>query len=232
MQLGLVVHHDLNLLVALVEGVAHGGILCGGVLVEGDVLAAGLLHVLSAGHQRLDVETGAGDGQQAHGSQHREAATDVVGDDERLVALLVGARAGSATLGIGHGHNDVLGCLLAHLGLALLLQQAEGEGGLSRSTRLRDVDDAKLLILQVLGHLREVVLADVVAGKEDDGVLLVLDKPCEGIAEGFDDGAGAEVAAADAGHHHHLALLAQGIGHGLYFVNEFGRDARRQVQPS
>ena len=49
--------------------------------------------------------------------------------------------------------------------LTLLLQQTEGEGSLSSSSTLRDVDHTEFLILQILCQLKQIVLADVVTGK-------------------------------------------------------------------
>lgn len=76
-----------------------------------------------------------GDGQQTYWSEHREASAHVVGNDETLVAFLVGTCAGCTTLGIRHGHDDLLGKFLTALVLTLLLQQTEGQGSLGgRST--------------------------------------------------------------------------------------------------
>ena len=136
MQLGLVVHHDFDLLATLVERIAHSGILCCGILFHSDILATGLFHLLRTLYQRADVKAGASNGQQADGREHREATTHIVGNDETLIALFVRTTAGSTTLGIRHGHNHLLGLLLTALGLALLLQQAERQGGLSRRAAL------------------------------------------------------------------------------------------------
>ena len=231
-QLGLVVDHDFNLLASLVETVAHGSILGGRVLVEGNAGGTGFLHVLSTGHQLLDVETGTGNGQQTNRGEHGEASAHVVGNDERLVALLVCTGAGGTALGISDGHDDLAGLLLATLSLALLLQQTEGEGGLGGCARLGNIDDAKLLVLQVLGELEEIVLANVVAGKEDGGVLLVLNEPAERVAQRFDDGTGSQVGTANAGHDHGLAIVAQRFGAGLYLVKKSWRNLRGQVQPA
>ena len=231
-QLRLVVHHDFNLLTCLVETVAHGGILGSGVLIEGHVAAADLLHILSTLDKLLHVETGAGDGQQTHRREHRETTAHVVGNDERLVALLVGAGAGSTTLGVGDGHDDLACLVLAHLGLALLLQQAEGQGCLGGGSTLRDVDDAETLALQVFCEFKQIVLADVVSGEEDGGILAVLHQPAERVAQCLDDGACTQIGAADASHDHHFALPAQRVGHGLHLVEERGRDASGQMQPT
>ena len=126
----------------------------------------------------------------------------------------------------------MLGLFLAHLGLALLLQQAEGQGSLSSSATLRDVDDAEALAFQIFSEFEQIVLANVVASEEDDWVFPVLNQPAKRVAERFDDGACAEIATADASHNDHFALFAQCVSHSLYLVEEFGRDAAGQMQPS
>ena len=153
MQFRVEVHEDFNFLAVLVELVACGGIEGGRILGKRNVLAASLLHGYGTGHQLLDVESGHGDGQQAHGGQYREASAYVVGDDERLVAFLVGRGAGSALLGVGDGYDDLTGRFLATLVFALLLQEAEGQGCLRGCSGLGYVDDAELLALQVFGQL-------------------------------------------------------------------------------
>ena len=187
-ELRLVVHHDLYLLAGSIEPVSHGSILCGDVLLEGHVGSAGTLHLLCALHQSGDVETGAGDGQQSHGGKHGESAAHVVGDDEALVALLVGTGAGSTLAGIRHGDDDAACLVLTPLLLTLFLQQAEGQGRLRRCSRLRDIDDAELLVAQIFRQLREIVLADVVAGEEDHGVALILTQPAKRVAQCLNDG--------------------------------------------
>ena len=137
-----------------------------------------------ARHELADIKSCHGDREQTHRRENREASTHVVGDDERLVALLVGSRTGRTLVGVGDGDDHVLGRLLAPLGLTLLLQQAESEGRLRGRAALGDIDHAKALTLQIGGQFVEVVLANVVAGKEDDRVAVVADQPRETIAQG------------------------------------------------
>ena len=220
-ELGLIVDHNLNLLATfIVESVAHGSILCSDILAERHIHAGSLLHISSTSHESLDVETSTGYRQQTHGSEHREAATHVVGNDEALVAFLVGTGACGTALGIGNSHYHLTSHVLAQLGLTLLLEQTESEGGLGSGTRLGDIDDAEALALQIVGELSQIVLADIVAGKENLRVLLVLNEPGKRVAEGFDDSARAEVAAADAGYHYYLTLLSESIGNNLDFIEE------------
>ena len=69
-QLRLEVHHNLNLLTALVQSVTYGSILCSGVLGKWYGWGASLLHLLGTGHQILDAETSAGDRQQSYWSEY------------------------------------------------------------------------------------------------------------------------------------------------------------------
>ena len=86
---GLVGDHDLGALALVVQDVPDGGVLVAVVLLK--VGAGVFLHgLLGAGHEGADVRPGHGDGQQAHGGEHGEAAAHVVGHHEGLVALFVG----------------------------------------------------------------------------------------------------------------------------------------------
>ena len=63
----LEVHEDFNLLSGTIEGVAHGGILRGHIVFVGALC----FHVGCTLDEGVDVETGAGDGEQPHGGEHR-----------------------------------------------------------------------------------------------------------------------------------------------------------------
>ena len=232
MQLRLVVHKDFRFLTRGIQGVAHGGVLLCGIFGKRNFGSGKFLHVGGTLHQGLNVEAGAGDGEQAHGGEHGEASAHVVGDDEALVTLLVGSGAGGAFLGIGNGHNHLAGHLHAALFLALLAQQSEGEGGFSSGTALGDVDDAELAVLQVGGQFVQVVFADVVAGKEDNGVLPVVDEPFKAVAQSLDHCPGTEVATADACHHDGVAVFAHHLCRLLEVGEVFGGYAGGQVEPS
>ena len=232
MQFWLIVDHDLNLLAALIETIAHGSILGCQVLSKGHILSTGFLHILSTLDQSLDVEASTGNGQQAYRCEHREASAHIVGNNETLIAFLVSTGTGSTALGIGHSHNHLLSLLLAALSLALLLQQAEGQGRLGGGTRLRDINHAKLLAFQVFCHLKQVVLANVVACEKNRGVLAVLDEPAERVAQGFYHGTGTQIGTADAGNDHHLAILAERVGASLNLIKESRGNRRWQMKPS
>ena len=224
----LEVHEDFNLLSGTIEGVAHGGILRGHIVFVGALC----FHVGCPLDEGVDVETGAGDREQTHGGEHREAAAHVVGDDERGVALLRCGDAGSTFLGIGHGHDDFLCHFLATLLLTLLLEQAESERSFSGRAALGDVDDAEFAAAEVVAEFVEIVFADVVTGKEDDRIFAIVGEPLKLVAESFNHRARTEVGTADAGHHDGVAVLAQGLGAGFDFAQELRGDTAGQVHPS
>lgn len=118
--------------------------------------------------------------------------------------------------------------------LKLLFEQAEGDGGLGGSARLRDHHDAKLLVLEEILQLVEIVLADVLAGEKHVAAAAVtlFAEHREAVAEGLDDGFSAEVAAADADGDHILAVVAQLLGGGLYVGHEALRGLGGEVDPA
>ena len=233
MKLRLEVANDLNLLACLcIESLTCSCIDSSRVLLESYVLAASLFHVCSTSYELLNIETSYCDRQQPYWSKNRETATNIIRDDEALVTLLVSTSTCSTLLGVGYSYDNILSLFLTALILALLLQKTESESCLSSGTRLRDIDDTKLLVLQERSQLEEVVLTDIVTCEEDSWVLLVVNEPCERVAETFDNGACTEVATTDTCYYNHLALFAQGVGHSLNLVEELRSDRRWQMQPS
>ena len=231
-ELGLIVGQDFDLLASVVEGIAEGSIACGEVFGERHFGSRGLLHVGSTLDEGFDVETSAGDGQQADGREYGEATAHVVGDDETLVAFLVGRDAGSTLLGIGHSNDNLAGHLEAALVLALLLEEAEGEGGFRGSARLGDVDDTEAAALEVFAEFGQIVFADIVARKQHNGILALVGEPFKLVAEGLDDGARTEITAADTRHDDGVAVGAQHLSGGLEVGEVFGCNGRGQVHPA
>ena len=186
MKFGLEVHHNLNLLASFfVECIAHSGILCSRIFGKRNIGCASLFHRLCALYQFFHVETCAGNGQQAHRCQHRKATTHVVGNNKTLVAFFVGANACSTFLGICYCHNHIFGFSFTTLCFALFLQQAERERRFGGSSRFADVDDTKLLVLQIFGEFKQIVLANVVACKEDGWIFSIIHQPSEAVAKCF-----------------------------------------------
>ena len=198
-ELWLIVGKNFYLLASLmVEGVAGGCIDGCGVLVEGHGGGCGCLHVAGSLDEGGDIETGAGNGEESYRGEDGETAADVVGDNEGGVALFVGCGTCSALMCVGDGDDDAACLSEATLLLALFLEQTEGEGCLGGGAGLGDIDDAEAAGLEKVGELGEVVFANIVASEEDGGIGAIVGEPLEGVAEGLDDGFGAEVAAADA----------------------------------
>ena len=110
MQTRTEVHKNLNLLASAIQRVTRLGIQPGGIV-------GSLLHLHSTCHQGLDVVSGYGHRQQAHGSEHTIAATHVIGNHKRLVALLFGQVAQRTAARVGDGHNQLGSLCLAHLAL-------------------------------------------------------------------------------------------------------------------
>ena len=179
-----------------------------------------------------DVEAGHGNRQQAYGSEYGETSAHIVGDDEALVSFRISRGTGGTFLGIGYGHDDFASHVLAALVFALLFQQAESQSRFGGRAALGNIDDTEFLVGQVSAHFGQIVFADVVSGKQDDRVLLIVQQPLEAVAQGFDDGACAKVASADAGYYDHFAVLAEHLCRGVQFTDEIGSNGRRQVQPS
>ena len=168
---GLVADHDLGALALVVQDVADGGVLVAVVLLQRGVVVQ--LHgLLGAAHQGIDVRAGHGDGQQAHGGEHRVAAAHVIGHHKGLVALFVGQVLQGA-LGLVGGAEDALpGALLAVLLLQQLPEHPEGDGGLGGGAGLGNHVDGDVLALANLHQLRQGGGADGVPGEVDGrGVL-------------------------------------------------------------
>ena len=103
-----------------------------------------LLHILSTSHERSDVAAGSRQRHQSHRCEDSEAPAYGIGDDEGLIALIIGELAESSLVCIGD-RDDVLASKVDPLlCLQELLQQSEGDGWLSRGAALGDIDDAKL----------------------------------------------------------------------------------------
>ena len=210
---GLVADHDLGALALVVEDVPDGGVLVAVVLL--DVLAAVGVHGLAgAGHQGVDVRPGHGDGQQAHGGEHGEAAAHVVGHHEGLVALFVRQLLQSA-LGLVGGAEDALpGPLLAVLLLQQLPEDPEGDGGLGGGAGLGDHVDGDVLPLADLHQLLQGGGADAVPGEVDGrGVLaqvVVLFR-----LQKLNGSPGPQIRPADADDHEHVGIALDLLGRGL-----------------
>ena len=192
--------------------------MAGSGVLPGQVLRAAngqLVHgLLSAGHQSVDVNTGSGDGQQANSGQNGEAAADVIGHHELLVALGVGQTLQSAAGLVGGGVDALLGALLAVLLLQHGLEDTEGNGGLGGGAGLGDDVDGEVAVADDLDQLQQGVGGQTVAGEVDVGSLLLL-QVIVGRGQQLHNGAGAQIGTADADDHQNLRLLLDLLGSGL-----------------
>ena len=209
---GLVAGQQLHLLAPLVQSVAGGGILPGGVVRAGG--GQGLHGLSRAVHQGLNVDTGHSDGQQAHGGEDGVAAAHLVRHHKLLIALLVGqALQGPAGL-VGGGVDALPGALLAVLLLQHLLENAEGHGGLGGGARLGDHVHREVPVADEGDGLQQGVGGQAVAGEENVGGIFLL-QVIVGGAQQFDHRPGAQIGAADADDHQHLGLLLDALGRRL-----------------
>ena len=231
-KLRLEVDENLNLLAFLVECIAHCSILKADILFEGNVGSDSLLHVGSTLNKLGNIKACNSNGQQTYGSKHAETTAYVVGNYERSVAFLVSTSAGCALLGIGDSNNDLASHLLTTLFLALLLEQTESKSRLCCSTTLGDIDDTKLAVLQILCEFVEIILADVVAGKEDVGILTLVGEPLETVSQSLDDGASTKIGTANACNNNCVAVLAKCLGAFLQLGHELGCNAGGQMEPA
>ncbi len=171
---------------------------------------------------------GHGDGEQAHRGEHRESAAYIVFDHKSLVALRCGQGAQGAAAGVGDGHDELSGGLATGLGLKLLLEQAEGDGGLGGGAALGDDDDAEAAAAQILLQLVEVVLADILTGKEHFGAVGLAKLAAESLQHSL----GAQIAAADADAYHRIAVAAQSLGGGVDVGYELGGGVGGKTEPA
>ena len=179
-----------------------------GILVIGRMLGHEFLHVTGALQQLQDVEAGQCDGQQTHRGEHGVAAAHIVGNHEGGIAFLIGEGLQGAAGLVGDGHDALLGGFHAVFLLAVLLEDAESEGRLGGCPRLGDHHHGVILAVEDFQQVVEIILADVVASIEDMRVF-ALHVGGEGVLQGLDDRAGAEVGATDADYDDHLRLLNQ-----------------------
>ena len=224
MKLGLVVYENLNLLAVSIEGVTCSCIYSSNVLLKGNLRSCSSFHVSSTLHECLDVEARDSDGQQTYRSEYRETTTYIIGDDEALVTLVVGSCACSTSLSICNSNDYFASHLDATLVLTLLLEQAESESGLCGCTRLRDVDNTKLFVLEELGEFEEVVFADIVTCI-DDSRAVPLEVAVEVVAQCLNHCTCAKVAATDTSNYYHVTVCTESFCCSLDVVEVFLGDA-------
>ena len=232
MQLGLIGAEDFDLLAAVVKFVAHGCIDRRRVLSERRAVGRRTLHLLRSAHQCRDVDAGGGQGQQAYGREHREAAAHVVRDDERRIPLVGGERFQSAARLVGDRHDPFRSLLFAVALFDLGLYQAEGDGRFGRRARFRNHDGGDRVLLYGFEQFVGVVFRNILASEEHHGSRLLLVQESERVAHGFEHGLGAQIRTPDADADDNLGLFAE--FRGLFFdgFDFCRRDRRREVYPA
>ena len=152
-------------------------------------------HLTGTLKKLVDVETGHGYGEESDWGEDGEATAHVVGYDVHGVAFLDGDLMEGAATGVGDGDDALAGGFLAVFELEMILEDAESDGGLGGGAGLGDDCDGVVVNIKKLKELCTVVLAEGVAGVDDEGVL-AWEKAGKLGLEGFDDGAGAEIGTA------------------------------------
>ena len=211
-----------------VEDVAGGGVLVGVVVGAED--REPLHGVGCALHQLGNVDAGGGDGQQAHGRQHRVAAADVVRHHEGGPALAVSQLLEGAAGAVGGGVDALVGLFDAHFLFQQLAQHPESQAGLGGGARLGDDVDGEALALAQRDDVVQGGGADAVAAEVDLQALFQL--VVVDALDGLHHGAGAQVAAADAGHHQHVGVAADLPGRVLDAAKLFFIVIAGQVHPA
>ena len=87
-EFGVVVDKQFYFLALSVQVVACGSVEQCGIVVKVCSRSAAVHHLFRTVQQGVDVQSGAGDGQQSYGTQYRESSAYVVLNDECVVAFL------------------------------------------------------------------------------------------------------------------------------------------------
>ncbi len=200
----VVVYENLDFLAGAVEGVASFGV-CERLSVC--AVDCGLCHIGGTLYEGMDIESGNGDRQQSHGSEHRETAAYIVRNDVCLISFGRGECAESSAFFVGDCHDAFASLVAAHLCFELLFEEAESDGRLSGSARFRYDDNAEFAVAEIFLQLGHVVFANVLSGEEHASVCRFVSG--EGVAERLDNGFCTEVRATDANGNHYFAIFAQ-----------------------
>ena len=194
LELGIVVHQDLDLLTGLaVKEITHCGIFHGCVLLPffeelGTFVGSALEH-------GADIESSQHYGQQAHRSEYGETAPHVVGNHEGAVTFLGGKGLEGTLLGVCDGHGAGGSLILAIFVLEIVFHDTERNRGFGGGSGLGDDHASGVALPDEIHELCEIVLAEVVAGEYHAHLALGAD---ELMGESLDCAAGAEIASADA----------------------------------
>ena len=197
-----------HLFALAIQNRAGHGIFVGGVFHA--ALAKQLHAVCSALHEFVNVNTGHGDGQKAHSSQHTIAAAHIVRHHKGGPAAAVSQLLQRALGTVGRGINAAVGFLFAHSVHQQLAQHAEGQCRFGGGAALGDHIDGKTLALGECNDIIQCAGRNAVAAEIDLGAVCQL-VVIHALA-GFDHGTSAQIAAADACHQQHIGIIADLFG--------------------
>ena len=156
---------DLGRLAELIQVLARGGILPGGVF--GRLRTHGGKGLDGLADHGLHVDAGGGHRQQADGRQHAVAPADVVRDDERLPALFIGHVLEHTAVGVRRGEDVFFGFFRAVLCLQQAAEHPECECRLERGAGFGDHVQVKIQIAQFLEQMHQRIRRQGVAGKQN-----------------------------------------------------------------
>ena len=168
---------------------------------------------------------------QPHRSEYRESASHIVGNDVGLVSVAVCQGAEGTLPGICHSHYQLFGCLHAYLALKLLFEQTERDGRLGGGAALADYDNSEFPVGQELLKLIQVVLADILAGKQHLGPFALGFISRKAVLKGLNHGLGAQIGAAYTYADHIVHCLTELVGCSLDVIYLRTVYLRRKIHP-
>ena len=174
------------------EGLGCGGGFGGGFWGGGGGSSEGADESLAlgggTGEQRLNINASGGEGEQADGAEDGVATADIIRDNETLIAFGDRFFVKSAMGSVGGGVDARLGGVTV-FGVKFGLEKAEGHGWFGGGAGFRDDVDGEIMVAEG-GE-------EVGVGCGAEGVAGVKQFYARSGAEGFGEGAVAEVGAAD-----------------------------------
>ena len=149
-----------------VEEVTGSGIEVGGIRPQFRV-AGHLLECPGPSQELPYIDAGGGNGKEPHRGEDGVPPPHIIGYDKGGVPLTVGKPLEGPPLPVGGNDNPPLQFILVVPLLQYLLQNPEGDGGLSRRPRLGDDIEADPPLLRDIDEVGEVVGAYVLAREVD-----------------------------------------------------------------
>ena len=213
------------------KGVPHGSIHYCRVVCR--LLCKFLFCFLGTCQKAADVQTGGGNGQKAYGSEHAETASYVIRNNKCLVTFLGAQGLEGAASGIGNGDNADCGFLLAVTLLDVLLNNTESDCRLCGGAALGYDDAGNVALCSKVHELCQILLREVVAGKDYLRGVLFLELLGKVVAKGLNYALCAKIASADADCNHKVnSALFPVCADGVYVVQHFSGNFGGEVLPA